>query len=456
HGFRYVYITGIHKEQATEDLLTYLVMHSKVKTVGNFSSSDEISNKIQQCTRNSDLSNFYYFPTDCPQREKNGWTGDAALSAEQLLLNFSVEKDFAEWMTNIRAAQNDEGAIPGIVPTASWGYEWGSGPAWDSALVYIPFFVYKYHGDKQIIKDNATAFIRYLNYLTTKQDEHGLIAFGLGDWCPAGRDFDAYKSPLVLTDSILSMDIAKKAAFLFHEIGWKLQSDFAEKLSNQLRNSIRHYLIDFATMTAEGACQTSQAMAIYYGIFAEGEKQAAFKRLLEIIHQSDEHIDAGILGLRVLFHVLADFGEADLAYQMIVRKDFPAYGNWIARGATSLWETFYREGEVAGSMNHHFFGDVSSWFIQTIAGIHFNPYCHNLNEVIIAPHFIKQLNHAEAYYVSPLGKIAVRWEREKEEIFLKVAVPKNMKGIIRAPKGWTLPHELGTIPVTTGTYSLKQ
>ncbi|MBP3040402.1 family 78 glycoside hydrolase catalytic domain [Bacillaceae bacterium Marseille-Q3522] len=456
HGFRYIYITGISEKQATKDLLTYLVMHSELKTVGNFSSSDEISNKLQECTRNSDTSNFYYFPTDCPQREKNGWTGDSALSAEQLLLNFSVETSLEEWMNNIRAAQNDEGALPGIVPTAGWGYEWGNGPAWDSVLIYIPFFTYKYRGNKKIIEDNATAILRYLNHLTTKQDNRGLIEFGLGDWCPAGRDFDAYKSPLVLTDSLISMDIAKKAAFMFSEIGWKLQAEFAERLAEQLRNAIRHYLIDFGTMTAEGACQTSQAMALYYGVFEEGEKQAAFKRLLEMIHEMDDHLDTGILGLRVLFHVLSDFGKANLAYHMITREDFPSYGNWIARGATSLWETFYPDDEVAASMNHHFFGDISSWFIQAVAGIRFNPYGTDLEEVIIAPNFIEKLTHAEAYYVAPSGKISVRWERVDEGVSLTVSVPETLKGIIRAPKHWKLPNELGTIPLSAGTYLLKK
>ena len=87
HGFRYVYVTGITEEQATKDLLTYYILNSDIKQIGSFSCDNEIVNKLQEATVRSDFSNFYYYPTDCPHREKNGWTADASLSAEQMLLN---------------------------------------------------------------------------------------------------------------------------------------------------------------------------------------------------------------------------------------------------------------------------------------------------------------------------------------------------------------------------------
>lgn len=93
----------------------------------------------------------------------------------------------------------------------------------------------------------------------------------------------------------------------------------------------------------------------------------------------------GVLGGRVIFHVLTDFGRSDLAFNMIVRPDFPSYGNWVARGATSLWEDFQPEGGDVTSHNHHFWGDISSWFIQALAGIRFNPHRRSLLERTFAP-----------------------------------------------------------------------
>ena len=129
HGFRYVLIEGIGEEQATEDLLTYCVMSSVLKKHGDFKCSDKTVNKLFEMTKNSDLSNFYYYPTDCPHREKNGWTGDAAVSCFHMMLLYDCKTSFAEWLANVRKSQNDVGALPGIVPTAGWGYDWGNGSA---------------------------------------------------------------------------------------------------------------------------------------------------------------------------------------------------------------------------------------------------------------------------------------------------------------------------------------
>ena len=113
HGFRYVKVSGIKKEEATASLLTYLIYHTELRTRADFVCSDPVANKIQEITRRSIISNFHHFPTDCPQREKNGWTADAALSSEAALLNFNPERNYREWMFNIRAAQKPCGSLPG-------------------------------------------------------------------------------------------------------------------------------------------------------------------------------------------------------------------------------------------------------------------------------------------------------------------------------------------------------
>ena len=140
HGFRYVYVHGISEDQATEDALTYLVMNSDLKKRASFNCSNEIANKLWAAAVNSDLSNFYYFPTDCPHREKNGWTGDAASSCEHMIMSYGAENSYREWLCSIRSAQNEEGALPGIVPTAGWGFSWGNGPAWDRVLFPLHLF----------------------------------------------------------------------------------------------------------------------------------------------------------------------------------------------------------------------------------------------------------------------------------------------------------------------------
>lgn len=427
HGFRYVKVTGITPEQATEELLTFIVFHSDLESRGSFSCSNETINKLQEMTRRSDISNFHYFPTDCPQREKNGWTADAALSTEQMLLNFAPEKSYREWMNNIRKAQTEAGVLPGIVPTTGWGFEWGNGPAWDCVLFYLPYFTYIYRGETEMITESAEAFMKYLKYVYSRKDEKGLIHIGLGDWCHIGSGAEWTKAPLEVTDSIITMDIANKAAFMFDAIGLNEYRDYATDLADTMRKNIRTHLINFDTMTVSGECQACQAMALFYNVFEPEEEKTAFDKLLEFIHAADDRIDLGVLGGRVIFHVLSRFGYSSLAFKMIVGPEYPSYGNWIERGATTLWEMF--DLNFGFSVNHHFWGDISSWFIKTLGGIKVNPTGRNINELVIKPDFIKELDFVKATHIMPQGEVAVEWSRKDGGISISIKLPENVKAV---------------------------
>lgn len=452
HGFQYVTVSGITEQQATEDLLTYVVMNSNLKTCGNFTTSNKTLTSLQDMTTRSVLANFYYFVTDCPQREKNGWTADAALSVEQTLLKVDATKSYREWMRNVCKAQNDKGALPGIVPTSGWGFKWGNGPAWDCTLVVIPYFSYKYRGDKQIIRECAPAILKYLRYLTTYNDQNGLVAFGLGDWCQVGERYSKPKAPLVVTDTIMAIDIADKAAVLFDAIDMNEQADFARSIAANYRDAFRKKLIDFGTMTVNGECQSSQAMAIYYNVFTEEEKSQAFARLIELINAADDHMDVGVLGARVIFHVLSDLGYADLALKMIARPDFPSYGYIVEKGFNTLWERF--TPEPVDSLNHHFWGDITAWFVKSLAGIDYNPDADNLKRVDIKPHIVQNLNDAAAYYESNFGKIESSWVKERDKVVLTVNVPNGMTGVISPQNGYCFADREVQKPLASGTYTL--
>ncbi len=452
HGFQYVMVTGITESQATPELLTYLVMNSDLKPCGNFTTSDKTLTALYDMTLRSVLANFYYFPTDCPQREKNGWTADAALSAEQTLLKMDATNSYREWMRNICKAQDTRGALPGIVPTGGWGFDWGNGPAWDGVLATLPYFSYKYRGDKQIIRESAAAFVKYLHYLTTRNDENGLLAIGLGDWCHVGERYTRPVAPLIVTDTIMAVDIATKMAHLLDSVNMKAQADFALATAKHYREAFRKNLIDFDTMTVEGSCQSSQAMAIYYNLFSEDEKQAAFARLLQLIDEKDGHMDVGVLGARVIFYVLSDFGYADLALNMIARPDFPSYGYIVELGLNTLWEKFTRE--PMESINHHFWGDITAWFVKVLAGLNYNPDANDLNRVDIKPHIAEKLNDAAAYYDSNYGRIETAWVKCDGKVTLTVNAPDGMTGVIAPQNNYCFDNGDTQKPLASGTYTL--
>lgn len=434
-GYRYAFVLGVTEAQATADLLTYPVLSSRLRRIGQFSCSDPIVNRIQELIVNSDRSNFYYFPTDCPHREKNGWTGDASMSVEHMLLHMAGENSLRVWLANIRKAQNDAGALPGIVPTGGWGFDWGNGPAWDSVLFNLPYQIYRHTGDVSVITENLPAMLRYLAYAVTKRDERGLCAYGLGDWVDPNQDVNGkIAAPLEVTDSVMLTDMATKAAFLFRQAGRRREAEYAAGFAADMREAIRAHLIDFDTMTVAGDCQTSQAFAIGAGIFETEELPAARARLLAILHRDGDENACGMIGLRYLYHVLIDMGEAELAYRVMTSEGRTGYGSWVKRGATSMLENFpYEDGRGVCSQNHHFLADILSVMIQDFAGLRPNPTCDDPCAFVIAPVFLRELDFAEADYRGVCGRLSVRWERRAEEICLTIEVPEGMHGRLLLP-----------------------
>ncbi len=436
-GYRYILIKGIDDEQATPDLLTYIRMNTDIKKRGDFSCSDEVVNKLWQMGLNSITSNFYHYPTDCPHREKLGWANDAASSAEHVTLLYTVERNYRQWMHNIRASMHEDGHMPGIIPTTTWGYAWGSGPISERIIVYIPYYMWLIRGDTDIIRENATAMMRYINYVSLNRDRDGLVKLGLGDWKPAARlPGTGHQATVEFTDTAMCVDLCRKAAAMFEVIGMKAQAAFASAIADELRTALRKKFFDPATVSFRDRCQTTQAVGIAYDIFDEAEKPEAFKELVRLIENDDEFIDCGMVGLRVIFDVLSEFGRTDLAYKMITRPEFPSWGNWVKNGATSMWEAHLPPEKFPDSMNHHLHSHIMGWFIRHLVGININPYGDSPAEVRFAPKFIDALDNAKASVNTVNGDVSAEWHRDGEDILYTVTVPEGVKAELCLERGW--------------------
>ena len=192
-------------------------------------------------------------------------------------------------------------------------------------------------------------------------------------------------------------------------------------------------------------------------MFDGAENARAVEVLVDMIHRNNDKIDVGCIGIRVLFHVLSDYGYAELAYKMIVGPSYPSYGHWIvSENCTSLFENFQRDGESPASKNHHFFGDISHWFYRTIAGLRVNPYERDPREIEIAPEFLSALSFARAEHKLPAGRVIVKWERKDEKILLTLAIPADCRGEIRLPDGWCFENgsRLTSAPAESGVYTI--
>lgn len=426
HGFRYALVEGITAKQATDDLLTYIVFNSDVERRCFFECSDEMMQKLYEMAIASDVSNFHYFPTDCPHREKNGWTGDINASAEQYSLHFDWAESMRLWLKSVRFAQKD-GVIPGTVPTVGKFYDACNGPAWDAVCVSVPYYIYKYDGRTDVLKENASLIMNYLEYVITKRDKNGLYAFGLGDWCQNDScGSHGIAAPLRLTDTAMVYDIAAKASFIFDVLGMSEQKEYAMSLCAQTKAAIRENLIDFTSMTADGNCQTSQALLLSLGMFNDDEYNQAYERLIELIHEKDDHLHCGVIGLRHIFEQLALGGDIDLALKLILREDAPSYAYIAKQGATALCEIL-KENGFNESGNHHFLGDFIRIFVSYIAGLRINPYVRDINEIVISPVIPSKLERASARYSTKCGEISVEWKKKGDSVHLEAFVPDGIK-----------------------------
>ena len=383
-------------------------------------------------------TNLFHYPVDCPHREKNGWTADAALSCEQMLLQMNVEDIYAEWLKNIRTSQNEQGALPGIVPTGGWGFEWGNGPAWDCVLFLLPYLTYQYRGDVQILKDNAGAMARYIEYLKTKKNEDGLLAFGLGDWCQSFIwDCGSFETPLEITDSLVAYDLCLKAERIFVLLGYTVSASNAKKLGEELLDAFRKKWVNNDGYSIKSETQTAQVLAIKHSVFIPEKKAQARQELIRRIERDGNHFNVGVVGGHELFDTLAENGYVELAYHLIMQKTAPSYGYVVDLGETTLWEIMYdfgdskskvayKDGNRILSMNHHFWGFVYSYFVRFIAGLQINPDFTDVKYAEMKPYFLNALTWAEVSYETPTGKLAIKWRKAGEKVLLDITVPKGM------------------------------
>jgi len=439
HGFQYVQIEGWPGKPEPENITGYF-LHTALEQTGSFKCSNGMINKIQECTLRSYRSNFHHIPTDCPQREKNGWMADAHLSAEIGYRNFNPAAAYAKWMNDIIDEQREDGALPGIVPTAGWGYDWGNGPAWDSAHILICWYQYLNCGDKKILEDNFAAMKKYVDYAKTKAASYdtdgfgvtgGIVNFGLGDWLPPS----GFPDDSLVPDRFLLSAYYYKATELVSEIAKIIgKKDDAEKYETEAQNiknniNAAFYIPNLGIYT--NGTMAAQSTALYQGVVPEEDIDLALEKLISDVERLDYHPICGAHTVKWILHVLSDNGHADIAYKIANQKTYPSWGYWMSKNPTTLFESW----QTAGSLNHIFFGDISHWFYKCLAGIQIDTRYPGYKHFIIKPAPVGDLTWAEAEQQTPYGKIKSVWKIENNTFLLDVFVPHNSTATVILPDG---------------------
>ena len=235
-GFQFVEVSSDKPVILTKESLTGYFMHSDVPVAGRIESSDTLLEKIWQATNNSYLSNLYGYPTDCPQREKNGWTGDAHIAVETGLFNFDGITVYEKWLNDHLDEQQPNGVLPAIIPTSGWGYTWANGPDWTSTIAIIPWNIYLFYGDSHLLEKCYDNIKRYVDHIT-EISPSGLTDWGLGDWIPIKS-----VAPKELTSSVYYFTdvtiLAKTAKILGKKSDYETYNGLAGKIKDAINRSI--------------------------------------------------------------------------------------------------------------------------------------------------------------------------------------------------------------------------
>lgn len=424
-GFQYVEVVSNKPIKLSKESLTAWFMHSDVKQVGYVHTSSELINKIYAATNASYLSNLFGYPTDCPQREKNGWTGDAHIASETGLYNFDAITVYEKWLADHRDEQQPNGVLPSIIPSDGWGYEWGNGPDWTSTIAIIPWNVYLFYGDSKILSDNYSNIKRYVDHINELYPT-GLTTWGLGDWAPVKS-----KTPVELTSSVyyyVDANILAKTARL---LGKQEDAVTYSALALKIKSAINSKYLNSQTGQYADGYQTEQAVPLYWGIVPDDLKEKAAAILAQSVAANNYHLDAGILGAKAILGALSDNGQAETAYKLASQDTFPSWGWWIVNGATTLYENWNINLKRDLSLNHIMFGEISAWMFKALGGIKADETQPGFRHFIVRPNFL--MPDFECWHDSPFGRIKSSWVTRGKLIHYTLIIPAGSTANLRFP-----------------------
>ncbi|MEM3912059.1 MAG: family 78 glycoside hydrolase catalytic domain [Saccharolobus sp.] len=467
HGFRYAEITGYLP--SLEDVEA-IVISADLEPIGSFSCSNKLINDIHKITLASLRGNLNNgTQTDCPQRdERMGWLGDIFVSSDSAVYNFNMITYYEKIVDDIIQAQKENGEIPDVAPQYFELYP--ADPAWGTSLIYLPWLLYTFYGDKRILERSYDAMKKWWEYLYSKTKD-GILYFGkYGDWVPPGRISSTENCPL----EIISTWILYRDALILSQVSKILgkNDQFSEKAKQILDAFNKHFLRKgpllggsygyYSAYTRPdgteillGGSQTCNSLPLFLDMVPKEELNEVLRLLVHLVRTTwDKHLNVGIIGAKYVPEVLVKYGYEDLALDTITQETYPSYGYMIKEGATTLWERWEKlTGDGMNSHNHHMFGSIDAWFYKNIAGVY--PLEPGYKRILIKPILFKRINHSSAFIKTIKGYLSVEWKYD-QEFSLKLRIPVGSIAEVYLPNGeiWEGEKIVWNKSLTTGLTGL--
>ena len=447
YGFRYVKVSGYHGK-VNSDNFTGCVLYSDMELTGHIETSNPLVNRLFLNALWGQKGNFLDVPTDCPQRdERLGWTGDAQVFSGTASFNMDTFAFFNKYMYDIAREQEvREGLVPNIVPVAGTGDGCSSG--WSDVATIIPWNVYVQYGDKRILEQQFDSMKAWVDFIKKQDDNSGsrrlwITSFQLGDWLAldgenpnsfaGGTETGFIASAYYYYSSRI---VAKAAKILEKE---ELFKEY-EALASEIREAIRK---EYFTSTGRLALknQTAYIIALYMDLAPEGKVERVINDLRERFKADKNHLKTGFIGTPYLCKALSENRCNDLAYTLLLNKDYPSWLYAVTMGATTIWERWNSvlpDGKISGtdmnSLNHYSYGSIVEWMYRYMAGINPVESKPGFRHIKLTPMPDYRLKYAKASYNSSVGLYESQWEISEEgNLSFRFLIPFNASATLILP-----------------------
>ena len=469
HGFRFVRISGIEEENITG--IKAIVLGTAIAERGCFSCSDPGLNQLQANIRQSAAGNMFSVPTDCPQREKMGWTGDIQVFAKTGCFNFDLYNFLDGWLANMRLEQKSDGEIPIVIPNYPLQQRMqkhngkdNSSSAWSDACILVPLYLYQYYGNAAILEDNLAMMERWLefvaraaacsppgyNEMSPEQQARNPYLWNkghhFGDWLipslrkqPGGVQKGVEATFEVIASCFYAVTVKSFIEVLDAlscegrgsiELN-KKRDYFSERLA-KIRQAVRdEYIGDDGII--RGDLQGLYVMALHSGAAAGDLAVKVAARLAWLISQNGDRLDTGFVSTPYLLDVLVQYGHRDLAYRLLFQTQSPSWLYSVEKGATSIWENWEAilpDGTVTGSsFNHYAFGCVGDWIYRQIGGI--APLAPGFRKVIFQPDIDCGLESARCAIKTAWGQVSCSWRWQGQICQVELTIPPGLAAVVK-------------------------
>src|SRR5947208_4260759 len=319
HGFRYVEVTG-YPGTPSLDSLRGRVVHTAVAPTGSFVASKQILNQIQKLIRWSQLTNLFSIPTDCDQRnERQGWMGDAQVTAEEAMLNFDMAAFYTNFVRDIHDIQSPEGMVSDTVPHRYGSYP--ADPAWGTAYPQLCWYMWQQYGDRRILEENYDGLRKYVEFLRSRATDNVLSYSYYGDWVFVERTPGEFVS-----DAYYSYD-AQILSKIAEILGKSSDAETYSQLLGPIKEAFNRKFLNAGAGNYANGTQTASAMALYLDLVPKDHRGAVASNLAnDIVYTHDTHLTTGFIGVKYLMPALTMIGRSDLAYDLATQTTYPSWG----------------------------------------------------------------------------------------------------------------------------------